>query len=141
MDTTIFHPSLVHFPIALLAAGFAADLGGLFTKKELCLSRAGFFLIILGFLGVLAAFSTGFFLTGELEGDAGQARETHETFAIMTLCAVTITLAYRTWLLVKKREDSRLKFISLALTLITVGLVLTTGYLGGRIVWNFMIGI
>lgn len=132
---------MVHFPIALLSAGFAADLGAMITRKELCFSKLGLYLIILGFLGALAAFTTGFFLTGDLEGDAGIAKEKHELFAILTIVAVTLTLAFRIFLVKKQMEETNLKFISLGLTIITVGLVLYTAFLGGGIVWNFMIGI
>ncbi len=57
-DTTYLHPMLVHFPIALLIIGFLADLAGLIFKKEF-FSKAGFYLLILGTAGVVAAYFTG----------------------------------------------------------------------------------
>ncbi len=63
IDTTHIHPMIVHFPIALLIVGFLFDLIGTFVKKDFY-SKAGFYLLILGTLGVVAAY-----FSGDLAGD------------------------------------------------------------------------
>jgi hypothetical protein len=45
-----FHPMIVHFPVALILVGFLADVVFLFLKKELCLSKMGLYLMVLGTL-------------------------------------------------------------------------------------------
>ncbi len=51
MNTQILHPMIVHFPIALILAGFLADTLSLFIKKEPCLSKVGFYLMLVRYLG------------------------------------------------------------------------------------------
>lgn len=41
------HPMLVHFPIALVAVGFLLELIYLLNKKEICLTKAGYYLLVL----------------------------------------------------------------------------------------------
>jgi uncharacterized membrane protein len=53
--TSHFHPMLVHFPIALVAIGFIAELASVFIKKEICLTKVGFYLLIFGTLSALFA--------------------------------------------------------------------------------------
>ena len=50
---------IVHFPIALITVGFLAEVVSLFFKSEKCLSKTGFYLMILGALSAIAAWSTG----------------------------------------------------------------------------------
>ena len=57
-DLTHLHPMIVHFPIALLIVGFLADAVGLIFKKDF-FTKAGFYLLILGTLGVVAAYLSG----------------------------------------------------------------------------------
>jgi len=40
-EASHIHPMLVHFPIALIMAGFLFDVIFLVFKKEQCLSKAG----------------------------------------------------------------------------------------------------
>lgn len=141
MDTTIIHPVMVHFPVALLSAGFAVDIAGIYTRKELCFSKAGFILLFLGFLGAVAAFLTGFFLTSELEGEAGIAKERHELFAIFTIIAVSVSLAFRLFVQIRKNEEKNMQYAVLGLVMVTAVLVLITGYLGGDLVWSYLIGL
>ena len=53
---------IVHFPIALITVGFLADVFSLFFKNEKCLSKTGFYLMVMGALSAIAAWSTGQFL-------------------------------------------------------------------------------
>lgn len=42
------HPMLVHFPIALITAGFLFDLFAVAVRKQPCLSKTGYWLKIIG---------------------------------------------------------------------------------------------
>ena len=133
---------VVHFPIALILAGFLADVAYLIWKKEICLSKAGFWLMILGTLGALAAVLTGVFFTGHPdEGEVAQIFEKHETGAWTTLIVMSVALALRFYLVATKRESSSLRWVVFALYLVAFGAVSFTGFLGGYMVYSFMIGL
>lgn len=50
-DASHLHPLIVHFLITLLITGFVADTVFLIYKKEPCLSKLGFYLMLAGTLG------------------------------------------------------------------------------------------
>jgi len=137
--TSHLHPMLVHFPIALVMIGFLAELAFLFFKKEVSLSKMGYYLLIIGTLAALAAWLTGNFFTSEMDGAAGKARETHELFATITLVLLLATSVLRTTLLIVKNENSALKTLSFFLYALAAVSVSITGYLGGTLVYNYML--
>jgi uncharacterized membrane protein len=135
------HPMVVHFPIALILVGFLFDFLSVFMKKEKCLSRAGLYLEVLGLVSVLVAVGTGYFFTSELEGVAGQVRETHELFAFLTLGAILVSGVFRiiiTWL---RKDATILKYVALGLFLFAFVFVSITGYIGGDLVMTYLIGM
>lgn len=137
-DTSHLHPMLVHFPIALVVFGFLADLASLLFKKEVCLSKMGFYLLILGTISALAAWLTGTLFTAEMSGSSGDVKETHELFAWLTLGTLIVTSVIRVVLLYRKTESTLLQwtaFVLYALAMIFVGI---TGYYGGTLVYNYM---
>ncbi|HUX53428.1 MAG TPA: DUF2231 domain-containing protein [Williamwhitmania sp.] len=135
------HPMLVHFPIALIIAGFALEVFHLIIKKEQCLSRAGFYLLILGTLGAIVAYLAGEFFTNDLAGAAGGIQETHELFASITLGTVILTLLVRLYLMIKKKEETSLRWVYFALYALSAIFVGITGFYGGTLVFSYMIGI
>jgi len=135
--TSHFHPMLVHFPIALIAIGFLADLISLFVKKELCFPKISFYLLILGTLSALAAVSSGIFFTSEMSGTAGEVRETHELLAFVTLGLLVITSFLRI-LQLRKPEKGSLKWLSFIFYAIAAIAVSATGFFGGNLVYNYM---
>jgi len=129
---------LVHFPIALIAVGFVADFASLVFKKEACLSKTGFYLLIAGTLSAILALLTGLFFTSEMSGSAGEIQETHELFAWVTLGLLIVTALIRLFLTVKKREKSNLKWIAFVLYALASVSVSITGFYGGTLVYNYM---
>jgi uncharacterized membrane protein len=141
-ETSHFHPMLVHFPVALIAVGFLFDLAYIFYKKEFCLSKAGFFLMILGTLGAIAAYTTGQFFTDHpTQGEILAAFQKHETAALITMIAMILASIVRIYLVMSKKEESSLKWLSFILYLIGFCAVGYTGFMGGTMVYNFMLGI
>jgi len=133
------HPMLVHFPIALVAAGFLLELIYLFRKKEVCLTKAGYYLLILGTLAAVITWFSGIFLTAEMEGAAGQVRETHELTATVTVLLLIIAAAIRIYIAVKKKEnDQKLKNIAFVVYALATISVFITGFFGGTLVYNYM---
>jgi len=133
------HPMLVHFPIALVAAGFLLELIYLFRKKEVCLTKAGYYLLILGALSAVITWLSGILFTAEMEGAAGQVRETHEVMAFITVVLLIITAAIRIYVVVKKKDaDKRLRNIAFILYALATISVFITGYFGGTLVYEYM---
>ncbi len=135
------HPMMVHFPIALIAVGFFADLVNLFTKKEPCLSSIGYYLEILGMAGAIVAWGTGYFLTSPMEGEAGLMRDQHELFATITLVTIIIATIARIILNYLGTDHTKFKYIPLTLYFLAFLFVSYTGFLGGSLVMDFMIGL
>jgi len=133
------HPMLVHFPIALFATGFLLELTYLFRKKEVCLTKAGYYLLILGTIAAVFTWLSGMFLTAEMEGAAGQVRETHEVTATITVMLAIITAAIRIYIAVKKKDnDKKLKNIAFMVYALATISVMITGFFGGTLVYNYM---
>ena len=148
-DTSHLHPMIVHFPIALITVGFLADFFSLFlSKKEPALSKIGFYLMILGTLGTIAAVITGEFFTGHKIGETAHfigkpalILESHELFAKITMIIMILVSIFRIVLVLLKKENSAIKYFIIFLIAIAAATVSYTGFLGGNLVYNFMIGL
>ncbi len=141
-DTTHIHPMIIHFPIALLIIGFMFDLFGVLVKKEF-FSKTGFYLLILGTLGVVAAYISGN-IAGEGIAEAGslkQAIETHEDAAALTLWLMVITSVVRIGLVMLKKFKGAFQLIYLILFLAGVLSIARTGFYGGELVFKHAAGI
>lgn len=133
------HPMLVHFPIALIYAGFLCELMYLFFRKEQLLFEAGFWLFCAGAITVAAAYASGALLTKELYGAAGAIQSTHELFAEITTISALVGAAFKIYLKTEKKEGGNLKWIAVAIYLFTVVTVSITGYYGGVLVYDYVI--
>jgi len=138
ISTSHLHPMLVHFPIALVVFGFIAQIAALYFKKEIYLSRMGFFLLIFGTLSAVVAWLTGTLFTAEMEGAAGIIKETHEMAAMITLVTLLLTSVLRIVLQTKKSENAILNWIAFILYGVAAISVSLTGYYGGTLVYNYM---
>src|SRR3989339_289579 len=112
IELSHIHPMLVHFPIALVVFGFVADFAYLLYKKEACLSKTGFYLLVAGTLSAMVA--------------------------LLTVALLTATSVFRIFLMAKNREDSNLKWIAFVLYGIATFSVSLTGFFGGTLVYNYM---
>ena len=140
-DTSQFHPMVVHFPIAIIIIGFLFDLSSLFLTKVKCLSTMGLYLEVIGMLGAVAAFGTGYYFTSQMEGEAGILKDQHQLFATLTLVAIILATFFRLLLVYQKKEESYLKYAALSLFLLAFIFVIITGHLGGKLVYEHMIGL
>jgi uncharacterized membrane protein len=133
---------IVHFPIALITVGFIAEVVSLFFKSEKCLSKTGFYLMVLGTLAAIAAWSTGQLFTEEpTQGEILKVFQKHETGALITMVLMIVGSIFRIWLIVRKKEETSLKWISFGFYLLAFIAVTFTGFMGGTMVYNFMIGL
>ena len=138
-NTAHFHPMIVHFPIALIIVGFFAEVVSLFYKKEKCLSRTGFYLLVLGALAAIAAWTTGQLFTDEpTQGAIVGIFEKHETGALITMILMIIGAAFRIWLVIKKKEETPLKWVAFTIYFLAFAAVCFTGFMGGTMVYDYM---
>jgi uncharacterized membrane protein len=136
------HPMIVHFPVALIIVGFAAEVVSLFFKSEKCLSKTGFYLLILGTLAAIAAWSTGQLFTDHpSEGAILDVFEKHKTGALITMILMIIASAVRIWVMVQKKEKTQLKWVAFGFYFLGFASVAFTGLMGGLMVYSYMIGL
>jgi uncharacterized membrane protein len=140
-NTSHLHPLIVHFPIALLIVGFVADTVYLLYKKEACLSKVGFYLMLAGTLAAIAAVLSGNFFTEDMSGSVETVRERHETFANITMYLMIVASILRIYLVYKGKTESKAGLGVYLLYLIGVITVGYTGLLGGTMVFDYMIGL
>lgn len=141
-DTSHLHPMIIHFPIALLLIGFLADIIGVIFKKEF-FTKAGFYLLILGTIGVIAAYISGN-IAGEGVEEAGtlkQALENHEHAAQLSLWLMVATAVVRLTIVIAKKYAGIFKYAALALFLAGVLSIVRTGYYGGELVYKHAAGV
>ena len=140
-NTDHFHPIIVHFPIALITVGFIAEVASLFFKREKCLSKTGFYLMILGSLAAIAGWASGQLFTEEpTQGEILKLFLKHHTGALVTMILITAGTLFRIWLVVKTKEETHLKWIVFGFYLLAFAAVTFTGFMGGTMVYNFMLG-
>jgi uncharacterized membrane protein len=141
INTDHFHPVIVHFPIALIIVGFIAEVVSLFFKKEKCLSKTGFYLMVLGSLAAIAAWTTGqLFTEAPTQGEILKVFQAHQKGGLITMISIVAGTILRIGLIAGKKEETSLKWIVFAFYLLAFAAVSYTGLLGGRIVYNFMLG-
>jgi len=142
ITTGHLHPMVVHFPLALIIVGFLADVIYLFFKKEKCLLKTGFYLMILGTLAACAAFATGHLFTSEpTEGDMVTTFARHEAGALATILIMLAGSFLRLYLVIYKKEESKLKWLVFTFYCLGTVTVSFTGLMGGTMVYNYMMGL
>lgn len=142
LDLTHLHPMIIHFPIALLFVGFLADAIGLTLKKEF-FTKAGFYLLILGTLGVVAAYLSGNY-AGEGVTEAGalkQALETHEDAATLTLWLMIGASLVRGAMVFFKKYTGIYRWVALVIFFLGVASIARTGFYGGELVYKHAAGV
>jgi len=141
ITATHLHAMIIHFPIALLMAGFLSEVIALFAKKEF-FSSAAFYLLVLGALGAAAAYLTGSYAgEGIEEGPLKNPMELHEEAATITLWLAIITALFRAVVFYFKYNRSWTKWAGIILFAALAGSVARTGYLGGQLVYSHGAGV
>jgi uncharacterized membrane protein len=141
LNSSHLHPMLVHFPIAIIAVGFLFDLLSMIVKNNSWMPKAAYWLEVIGMISTVLAFGTGYYLTSPMEGEAGLMRDKHELFATITLVSIILATLFRIVAAYLNKETSGVKYISLGLFFISFIFVSITGFLGGTLVIEYMIGL
>jgi uncharacterized membrane protein len=133
---------IVHFPIALITIGFLTDILSQIFREEKWLSKSAFYLMVIGTLSAVAAWTTGQLFTSEpVQGAIVEVFERHETGALITMIIMLIGSSFRIWLAVNKKEESALKWVAFGLYFIGFCAVTFTGFMGGTMVYNYMMAL
>jgi uncharacterized membrane protein len=141
IPTSHLHPMLVHFPIALISFGFLAVFITLLFRKKHYLPKTGYYLLLAGTAMALVALLSGLLFTSDLSGSAGVVQDQHETFAWVTLFLATSTSVFWSFLKFRNQEGTNMKWVVLVMYSLAAISVSITGYLGGSLVYNYMMPI
>ena len=135
------HAMVIHFPIALILAGFLSEIIGIISKKVFFRNTA-FYLLLLGALGAIVAYVSGSYAgDGVTDGILQEPMELHEQAATVTLWLAIITSLFRAAMYYFKYQKAWAKWASFLLFTALVGYVARTGYLGGQLVFKHGAGI
>ena len=129
------HPSLVHFPIALLPAAVGADLLARLTGSQR-LADAGRVLMPIAAVSAVVSAAAGLVAQEEVvaEGKAGDLLATHRTMNLTLTAVGTAMAAYR-----MGRE--RVGAGYLAVGIAGLGALGYSAYLGGKMVYEHGVGV
>ena len=142
MTAAHLHPMIVHFPIALILAGFLADLLFIIFPREKAFQKTGLYLMILGTLGAIGGYLTGqFFTSHPTDGAIVDIFERHEILALSTLVVITVGTLLRIIFLVLKKDKPLFRWTVFGFYLAGAVLVSLTGLIGGIMVMDYMMGL
>ncbi len=139
MSFVEIHPWFVPFPIALLSVSVLFEIFGVVLKRE-DFRKAAFFTLFLGTLGAALAVLTGIQAEEVVEemGIPKEAIENHETFAFITLGIFGVLFLARAFL---SRFVEKIVVLYIIVSLIGVGVLMKTGFLGGHLVFEHGAGV
>jgi len=134
------HPFFVHFPIALLTLGLVTEIWA-FARKNDTSWKVGGWIQAAGTVGLLTAVGTGIF-AGQSEvipAGATTVFDTHQQGAFIS-AAIFATLGL--WRAGARGQIAgRKRAMFLLLYAAGVGVVLLTGWYGGRMVFEYGVGV
>ena len=137
------HPMLVHFPIALTMVGIAFELIRFYCCKAETTTKlhSGELLLYIATVSAVLALLAGFLFTGSFSGITLEVRNQHVLLAV--LATVALSLASFFYLLVRLgRQNGKLfRIVGLLFYVLSALLIGATGYVGGNLVYTYMIGL
>lgn len=141
-DTSHLHPMLVHFPIALAIVGLLFEFVYMFFVKDKSkISNCGEFILYLATISAVATLLSGVLFTSELSGKANEVKELHELLAMLATASLFITSIIYLLQRLANKNGKGIKIAGLTFYIISVLLIGSTGFLGGNLVYSYMIGL
>lgn len=136
------HPLFVHFPIALLSVGLICDVAGVVLKKD-SLSSAGWWLQAFGVAAAATAAVTGLLAAPSLlqSESAHEVMEAHETLELIAVGVFILLFVWRSVGRTRLPRKTVLTVIFFVVYAAAVGILLYGAHLGGRLVYEFGIGV
>ena len=128
------HPMLVHFPIGFLVLSFLLDLVSLVFPEVPGLLRGSFYAMLFGIIAALLAAVPGIVDYSEIRRDhPGKVVATrHMILNLMVVAIYGINL----WIRSSALSDPKISLLPFLLSIIGIGLLSVSGYLGGRLVYD-----
>jgi len=128
------HPMLVHFPIGFLVLSFLLDLVNMAFPEVPNLVRGSFYAMLLGIITALLAAVPGFVDYSDIRRDhPGKTTATrHMTLNLM----VVAIYGLNSWIRSSALSHPKISLLPLLLSIIGIGLLSVSGYLGGRLVYD-----
>jgi len=131
------HPAIVHFPIALFVSALGFEFASLIFKKE-NFHRTAFYLYVLATLIAPLAVWTGW-TEAEEHNLHHPVLNIHRTFAFITMWFSLVSLPVL-WA-IDRRSAKSFRLVFFACLLVIVSSMAITAYNGGRMVYEYGIGI
>ena len=129
------HPLVVHFPIALFITALVTEILSILLKKE-TFHKIAYYNYFLGILGAIAAVIAAWWDGETLKHPVFY---THKNLAYWTTgVALTSGIVLP---LVKIKSKKIFRIIFFTSLILTVSLVSITGYYGGKLVYEYGIGV
>lgn len=135
-----FHPRIVHFPIALTIVGAVFLALGALRRQDRW-SSYGQISLLLGWVGIMAAVVTGLIDQANAPEDAAVTAVINQHITAGIALVVAVGLALYWPLRNKKLWSSPARWGYLALLVAIVALILIEGWLGGKLVYQFGVGV
>lgn len=141
ISETHLHAMLIHFPIALIMAGFLSQGISIFSRNVF-FKQAAAYLLLLGALGAGAAYLSGHAAgEGIEEGPLESPMELHENAALFTLVLSIAAALFMSGLYFLKYQKPWATLTGFVLVVALAGSVAYTGYLGGQLVYAHGAGV
>lgn len=143
IELYLLHPAAVHFPVAILLLGLAVEGFSHLRPNAQELTRAASGLLWLGTLCAWAAFGLGL-LAEETAPHVPPAWETlaeHETLGYWTVGLFSALSLWRLWAVRKGRTTRRWARVFLTVWLLSAGVLVSTAFHGGELVFRFGMGV
>jgi uncharacterized membrane protein len=140
-NATHLHAMLVHFPVALLIVGFAAELSAFFFQRAF-FRKAAFYLLLSGTIGTIAAYLAGKAAgEGMDEGAVKNAMDLHEQAATISLWMAVLTTVFYTGIGSIPTRKGWFRIVGMVLFAALVTGISYTGYRGGQLVYRHAAGV
>lgn len=128
------HPLLVHLPIGFFFLGLLLDLASLAFSTVPGLVRGAFYSMLIGIITALVAAIPGFVDFSDIRKDhpAKRIATAHMILNLIVVAIYGVDLGIRS----SSLEAAKIPWLPLILSLIAIGLLFVSGYLGGRLVYD-----
>ena len=143
MLTFAFHPPFSAFPVALIAVVVLLEIVTVIFKKDWS-AKAATFILILAVIGVIAAFFSGYQASEHADQSfkiPDEAIAQHHLFGKLLLFVSIPCLVLKFFSLKAKYSIAFFKYTYLVFLFAALGLVIQTGYLGGKLVFELGAGV
>ena len=137
-----YHPNIVHFPIALLITYSVVEFFGIIFKNDSA-SKSAYLLLCIGiFFSFLAAVTGNEALNAYKDWNESTVPvvENHQMYANITIWYFTFILIFRTVLVVRKKFNTKIKYLFLILLPLGIYFVVLAAKFGGELMHKYGIG-